>query len=90
MMLYNEPYSANHAFFAGVEGNGVPAYSINGGWHAVQRGETLSMMRSGYIMSNVYESEAWRKALDLPVGDADMERVASHLEGLWAANSAFA
>jgi len=90
VLFYNEHYSVNHAFSAAVEKNGVPAYSIHGGWHVVHRGESLSMMRSGYIMSNVYESTTWQSALNTPISPDDVDRVASHLEGLWAANSAFA
>jgi hypothetical protein len=89
-MVYNDHYSVNHAFTAAAKKLKIPSYSIHGGWHMMQRAESMSMMRSDYTLADLFESPGWRSFKDQPLDQASVNLVAEHFDGLWAANSAFA
>ena len=90
VFVYNDHYSVNHAFTAAAELAGVPAYTIHGGWHMVRRAESMSMMRAGYSMANIFETSGWKAYEKLPLTSADVSAVTEHFLGLWEASSAFA
>jgi hypothetical protein len=90
VVVYNDHYSVNHAFCAAAQLAGIPTYTIHGGHHIVRRAESMMMTASDHTMDDVYRSRAWQEYRQQPIGQADVDLVGEHLNGLFAANSAFA
>lgn len=90
VIVYNDRYSVNHAFCAAAENAEVSAYMIHGGWHMVRRGESLTVMRSGTTMAQVFESVSWKESQLAPLNSATIDLVEEHFRGLWEGSSAFA
>ena len=89
-LVYNDRYSVNHAFCAAAELYGVNAYMIHGGWHMVRRGESLTLMKSGTTMADIFESDSWINYSKTPIDVKTIELVEEHFTGLWQGSSAFA
>lgn len=89
-LVYNDRYSVNHAFCAAAELYGVNAYMIHGGWHMVRRGESLTLMKSGTTMADIFDSESWINYSKNPIDAQTIDLVEEHFKGLWEGSSAFA
>ena len=90
ILTYNRLYGVNHAFLAVAESRGIPTYSLQGGGHITYRGETLSMFRDNTTQFQLFNSQSWQTYRRSPIGNAEVELVASHFEGLLEGSSAFA
>lgn len=90
VIVYNNRYSVNNAFSAAATQLGIPSYSIHGGWHITRRPTSLSMMKLGTSMQNIFKSESWMKHRMKPIGSREVDLVKEHFVGLWEAASPFA
>jgi hypothetical protein len=90
VIVYNDHYSVNHAFSAAARRLGIESHTIHGGSHIVRRPETLSILSSDFTSEDIFNSPAWKRYKNEPIGPSEVELVGSHLSGLFAANSAFA
>lgn len=90
VITYNRLYGINHAFLAVAELRNIPTYSIQGGGHVVHRGETVTMFRNSETQFQVLDSNNWNEYKNSPLTGSDTYLVASHLQGLMDASSAFA
>lgn len=90
VITYNRLYGINHAFLAVAELRNIPTYSLQGGGHVVHRGETVTLFRNSETQFQVLESNNWNECKNSPLDEADTYLVASHLQGLMDASSAFA
>ena len=90
VITYNRLYGINHAFLAVAELRNIPTYSIQGGGHVVHRGETVTMFRNSETQFQVLDSKNWNEYKISPLEASDTYLVASHLQGLMDASSAFA
>jgi hypothetical protein len=90
VVTYNRLYGVNHAFLAVAETRGIPTYTLQGGGHITHRGETMSMFRESQTQFQLFHSESWKTYQQAPIGDSEVDLVASHFEGLLEGSSAFA
>lgn len=90
VLTYNRLYGVNHAFLAVAEARGIPTYTLQGGGHIIHRGETLTMFRESQTQFQLFNSQSWQTYRQSPIGNAEVELVASHFEGLLEGSSAFA
>jgi hypothetical protein len=90
VITYNRLYGINHAFLAVAELRNIPTYSLQGGGHVVHRGETVTMFRNSETQFQVLDSNNWNEYKNSPLDVSDTYLVATHLQGLMEASSAFA
>lgn len=90
VVTYNRLYGVNHAFLAVAEARGIPTYSLQGGGHIIHRGETMTMFRDNQTQFQLFNSQSWKTYRQSPIGNTEIELVASHFEGLLEGSSAFA
>jgi hypothetical protein len=90
VVTYNRLYGVNHAFLAVAEARGIPTYTLQGGGHITHRGETMTMFRESQTQFQLFHSESWKAYQQAPIGDSEVDLVASHFEGLLEGSSAFA
>jgi hypothetical protein len=90
VLVYNRLYAVNHAFCEAAKKLGIATYTLQGGGHVVRRGETMTMFRDTQSLDEVFRTPAWKSYLSAPIGDAEVELVGEHFEGLLEASSAFA
>lgn len=90
VLTYNRLYGVNHAFLAVAEQRGITTYSLQGGGHITHRGETMTMFRESQTQLELLASPTWTAFRQRPITEPDVALVASHLDGLLEASSAFA
>lgn len=90
VITYNRLYGINHAFLAVAELRNIPTYSLQGGGHVVHRGETITLFRNSETQFQVLDSPNWKLFRENPIDELESLLVASHLQGLMDASSAFA
>lgn len=90
VITYNRLYGVNHAFLAVAEKRGIPTYSLQGGGHITLRGETMSMFKDSYTQYQLFQTNSWSNFQNAPIGEAEVDLVTSHFEGLLEGSSAFA
>lgn len=90
VLTYNRLYAVNHAFLAAAESQSIPTYSIQGGSHITNRGETVTLFKDSNTQFQILESKAWEESKFSPISTSDTELVSNHMFGLLEASSAFA
>ena len=90
VVTYNRLYGVNHAFLAVAEARGIPTYSLQGGGHITHRGETMTMFKESQTQFQLFHSESWKSYQQAPIGEEEVNLVASHFDGLLEGSSAFA
>lgn len=90
VITYNRLYGINHAFLAVAEQRNIPTYSMQGGGHVVHRGETITLFRNSETQFQILDSPNWKQFQEKPIDELESLLVASHLQGLMDASSAFA
>lgn len=90
VITYNRLYGVNHAFLAVAEARGIPTYTLQGGGHITHRGETMTMFRESQTQFQLFNSTSWKTYQKAPIGEAEINLVSSHFDGLLEGSSAFA
>jgi len=90
VIVYNDHYSAPHAFVVAAADAGVPTWTLQGGAHIQRKLESMTMLRSEVTLEDVFRSPAWQRARHTPIDRAGVGLVGEHFAGLLQAASAFA